>query len=219
MGKDSHSMNISELVSGKLPEIKKLLFSENAAAEATAEATAEEVKELKFEDAKLVDGTIVRIEPDIEVGATVSVIGEDGSTVEAPDAVHELESGVMVRTEGGVIVEVMEPEAEPAEEEAKDEEKEEEMAAEPFDSNKFKDEILGAVSALVKAEIDAAAFASTKKVDEVTEAVGMVTDIIEKMAATPKAKPTKKVGNPFNSNESQVDIASRVAQVMAAARK
>ena len=40
-------MNISELVGSKLPEIKKLLFSE----------TTEEA----FVDAKLVDGTIVRV--------------------------------------------------------------------------------------------------------------------------------------------------------------
>ena len=49
-------MNISELVSGKLPEIKKLLFSEEATPETpeTAETT-EEVVEHKFEDMKLVE--------------------------------------------------------------------------------------------------------------------------------------------------------------------
>jgi hypothetical protein len=54
-------MNISELVGKKLPEIKKLLFSE----------TTEEA----FVDAKLVDGTIVRVEPALEIGASVAVIG------------------------------------------------------------------------------------------------------------------------------------------------
>jgi hypothetical protein len=104
-------MNISELVGKKLPEIKKLLFSE----------TTEEA----FVDAKLVDGTIVRVEPALEIGASVAVIGEDGETVPAPDGEHELESGEVVRTEGGVIVEIMTPE--PVAEEA--EEVEEEMAA------------------------------------------------------------------------------------------
>ena len=228
MGKD-YQMNISELVSGKLPEIKKLLFSEEATPETTeapaTEPATEEVVEHKFEDMKLVDGTIVRIEPALEVGATVEVISEDAETLPAPDASHELESGTVIRTEGGVIVEILEAEApaeeveEEVEEEAK-KEKEEEYAAEPaFDSDKFKEDILGAVSELVKAEIDAAAFASKKNVDEVTEAVSLVTDIIEKMAATPKAEPTKKVANPFNPTNSQVDIAERIAQVMAASKK
>jgi hypothetical protein len=206
-------MNISELVSGKLPEIKKLLFSEEATPETpeTTETT-EEVVEHKFEDMKLVDGTIVRIEPALEVGATVEVISEDGETLPAPDASHELESGSIIRTEGGVIVEILEAEApaEEVEEEAK-EDKEEEMAAEPaFDSDKLKEDILGAVSELIKSEIDAAAFASAKKVDEVTEAVGLVTDIIEKMAATPKEAPSKKVANPFNKGTDYTALAEKM---------
>jgi hypothetical protein len=207
-------MNISELVSRKLPEIKKLLFSGGATPE-----TTEAVVEHSFEDAKLIDGTIVRIEPAIEIGATVEVISEDGETLAAPDASHELESGSVIRTEGGIIVEVLEAEA-PAEEEEAKEEKEEEMAAEPaFDSDKFKEDILGAVSELIKSEIDSAAFASKKNVDEVTEAVSLVTDIIEKMAATPKSAPTKKVANPFNPTITNADLAAKMAAVMAASRK
>lgn len=195
-------MNISELVGAKLPEIKKLLFSENETPE-VVEA---------FEDAKLQDGSIVRIDPSIEVGATVVVIGEDGETVPAPDAAHELESGVIIRTEGGVVVEVMEPEAAPEEPAV---EVEEEMAEVPaFDADAFKEDILGAVSNLIKSEIDAAAFASAKKVDEVTEAVSLVTDIMEKMAATPKEAPTKKVSNPFNKGVDYTDLAAKISAVM-----
>ena len=196
-------MNISELVGAKLPEIKKLLFSEKETPEVTTEA---------FEDAKLVDGSIVRIEPAVEVGATVVVISEDGETVPAPDAAHELESGVIIRTEGGVVVEVMEPEAAPEE---APEEVEEEMAEVPaFDADAFKEDILGAVSNLIKSEIDAAAFASAKKVDEVTEAVSLVTDIMEKMAATPKVAPSKKVSNPFNKGVDYTDLAAKISAVM-----
>ena len=196
-------MNISELVGAKLPEIKKLLFSENETPE-VVEA---------FEDAKLQDGSIVRIEPAVEVGATVMVISEDGETVPAPDAAHELESGVIIRTEGGVVVEVLEPEAAPEEEAP--EEVEEEMAEVPaFDADAFKEDILGAVSNLIKSEIDAAAFASAKKVDEVTEAVSLVTDIMEKMAATPKEAPTKKVSNPFNKGVDYADLAAKISVVM-----
>ena len=186
-------MNISELVGKKLPEIKKLLFSE----------TTEEA----FVDAKLVDGTIVRVEPALKIGASVAVIGEDGETVPAPNKEHELESGEVVRTEGGVIVEIMTPE--PVEEEA--EEVEEEMASEEkFDAEGFKADILSAVSELIKSEIAAAQFAKTEKVTDIEKAVGLITDIVEKMAATPKEEPTKKVPNPFNKGTNYAEIAEKM---------
>jgi len=195
-------MNISELVGKKLPEIKKLLFSD----------TTEEV----FVDAKLVDGTIVRVEPALEIGASVAVIGEDGETVPAPDGEHELESGEVVRTEGGVIVEIMTPE--PVEEEA--EEVEEEMATEEteekFDSEGFKADILSAVSELIKSEIAAAQFAKTEKVTDIEKAVGLITDIVEKMAATPKEEPSKKVANPFNKG---IDYSDMVEKMRAITKK
>ena len=171
-------MNISELVGSKLPEIKKLLFSE----------TTEEA----FVDSKLVDGTIVRYEV-LEVGAALSVVGEDGEIVPAQDGEHELESGDIVRTEGGVIVEIMSPE--PVEEEA-GEDKEEEMAAEEieekFDAEGFKADILSAVSELIENKIAEAQFAKTEKVTDIEKAVGLITDIVEKMAATPKEEPQRR---------------------------
>jgi hypothetical protein len=191
-------MNISELVGAKLPEIKRLLFSET---------------EQKFEDAKLVDGTIVRYES-LEIGAALSVVGEDGEIVPAPDGEHELESGDIVRTEGGVIVEIMSPE--PVEEEA-EEEKEEEMAAEEkFDAEGFKADILSAVSELIKSEIAAAQFAKTEKVTDIEKAVGLITDIVEKMAATPKEEPSKKVANPFNKG---IDYSEMVEKMRAITKK
>ena len=189
-------MNIPELVGKNLPEIKKILFRE----------TTEEA----FVDAKLVDGTIVRVEPALEIGASVAVIGEDGETVAAPDGEHELESGEVVRTEGGVIVEIMTPE--PVEEEA--EEVEEEMAAEEkFDSEGFKADILSAVSELIKSEIAAAQFAKTEKVTDIEKAVGLITDIVEKMAATPKEAPSKKVANPFNKGIDYSDMVEKMRAI------
>jgi len=187
-------MNISELVGKKLPEIKKILFSD--------------VVE-KFEDVKLVDGTIVRIEPAVEVGATVNVVAEDGSVLPAPDAEHELESGDIIRTEGGLIVEIMTPEApaEPAPAEAP-----EEMAAE-FDAEGFKADILSAVSELIKSEISKAQFAKISKVTEVEKAIGLITDIVEKMAATPKEEPSKKVANPFNKGIDYNDMVEKMRAV------
>ena len=189
-------MNISELVSKKLPEIKKLLFSE----------TTEEA----FVDAKLVDGTIVRVEPALEIGASVAVVGEDGEVVPAPDGEHELESGEVVRTEGGFIVEIMTPE--PVAEEA--EEVEEEMASEEkFDAEGFKADILSAVSKLIKSEIAAAKFAKTDKVTDIEKAVVLITDIVEKMAATPKEEPSKKVANPFNKGIDYTDMVEKMRAI------
>jgi len=193
-------MNISELVGKKLPEIKKLLFSE----------TTEEA----FVDAKLVDGTIVRVEPALEIGASVAVVGEDAEVVPAPDGEHELESGEIVRTEGGVIVEIMTPE--PVEEEA-GEEKEEEMAAEEvaaFDPEAFKLDIMDSVATLIQSEV--AKFAKTEKVSDIEKAVGLITDIVEKMAATPKEEPSKKVANPFNKG---IDYTEMVEKMRAITKK
>ena len=188
-------MNISEIVGAKLPEIKKLLFSE----------TTEEA----FVDAKLVDGTIIRYES-LEIGAALSVVGEDGEIIAAPDGQHELESGEVVRTEEGVIVEVLEPEAEEVEEEAKDEEKEEEMSAEvpAFDADAFKLDIMNSVATLIQSEVEK--FAKNDKVSDIEKAVSLMTDIVEKMAATPKEAPSKKVANPFNKGTNYAEIAEKM---------
>jgi len=188
-------MNISKLVGERLPEIKKLLFSE----------TTEEA----FVDAKLVDGTIIRYES-LEIGAALSVVGEDGEIVAAPDGQHELESGEVVRTEEGVIVEVLEPEAE----EEAEEEKEEEMSAEvpAFDADAFKLDIMNSVATLIQSEVEK--FAKNDKVSDIEKAVSLMTDIVEKMAATPKEAPTKKVANPFNKGTDYSELAAKISAVM-----
>lgn len=66
------------------------------------------VKEI-FLDAKLADGTQIKVEGDSLVeGAKVVVVTEQGE-VPAPDAVHELEDGSKVETKDGVIVKIEAP--------------------------------------------------------------------------------------------------------------
>ena len=61
------------------------------------------VKEI-FIDAKLVDGTVVKVEGDsLMEGAKVVVVTADAE-VPAPDGVHELEDGTKVETKDGIIV-------------------------------------------------------------------------------------------------------------------
>jgi hypothetical protein len=69
------------------------------------------VKEI-FVDAKLVDGTQIKVEGDALVeGAKVAVITEEGE-VPAPDGVHEIEDGTKVETKDGLIVKIEEAVAE-----------------------------------------------------------------------------------------------------------
>ena len=61
------------------------------------------VKEI-FVDAKLVDGTVVKVDGDaIAEGAKVVVVTADAE-IPAPDGIHELESGDKIETKDGVIV-------------------------------------------------------------------------------------------------------------------
>jgi len=61
-----------------------------------------------FVDAKLADGTVVKVEGDSVVeGAKVVVVTEEAE-IPAPDGVHELEDGSKIETKDGVIVKVEE---------------------------------------------------------------------------------------------------------------
>lgn len=68
--------------------------------------------ELSFVDAKLVDGTEIKVEGDsLMEGAKVVVKTEEGE-IPAPDGIHEIEGGMKVQTTDGIIVKIEEAEAE-----------------------------------------------------------------------------------------------------------
>jgi hypothetical protein len=74
------------------------------------EVVGGEIKTVKeiFVEAKLVDGTVVKVEGEgLVEGAKVVVVTADAE-VPAPDGVHELEDGTKVETKDGVIVKVEE---------------------------------------------------------------------------------------------------------------
>jgi hypothetical protein len=88
-------------------EIKKLMVQFGFLTEKETEIVAE-----IFVDAKLVDGTVVKVEGDAVVeGAKVLVVTAD-SEVPAPDGVHELEDGTKIETKDGIIASVAEAAAE-----------------------------------------------------------------------------------------------------------
>jgi hypothetical protein len=70
------------------------------------------VKEI-FIDAKLVDGTAIKVEGDSLVeGAKVVVVTEEGE-IPAPDGVHEISDGTKVETKEGIIAKIEEKLEEP----------------------------------------------------------------------------------------------------------
>jgi hypothetical protein len=183
-------MDIQERVKGKLAEIKKLLFNDEQAQ--------------KFVEATLVDGTVVSVEPAVEVGAVVSVIGDGGEMLPAPDASHELQDGTLVVTEGGIIVEIVavtEAPAEPAE-----------AAAEPnkpaaLSVDDIQAAVMAKVSQSIAERINSMKFAAAKDVaalkkenGELKKALGELADVFEAFVTAPVAEPKKKVSNPFKAD-------------------
>lgn len=61
---------------------------------------------VKFENAKLADGTIIQWEGDLGEGTPIMVVAEDGNTIPAPDATHVLENSTMVTTVGGLVTKI-----------------------------------------------------------------------------------------------------------------
>ena len=135
--------------------------------------------------ATLVDGTIVEWEGELAVGTAIFVQTGEG-LIPAPDAVHEVEGGLLVTTEGGVVTEIVEP-TEEVEIEVEAEVSAEFASLESFNelANKFV-EALARVEALEqKLEDREAAFNSMK------EAFGKTVDLVEKIAELPSEEPTK----------------------------
>jgi prophage DNA circulation protein len=77
-------------------KIKSLLFSE----------------EKKFENAKLVDGTIVQWEDELTEGTALNVVDADGNMMPAPDGAHEVDNGSIVTTVGGLVTKIEQKETE-----------------------------------------------------------------------------------------------------------
>jgi preprotein translocase subunit YajC len=189
-------MDIQERVKGKLAEIKKLLF---------ADAVPQ-----KFVEATLVDGTVVSVEPAVEVGAVVSVIGDGGEMLPAPDASHELQDGTLVVTEGGIIVEIVAVAEEPA--------APAEAAAEPnkpaaLSVDDIQAAVMQKVSQSIAERINSMKFAAAKDVaalkkenGELKKALGELADVFEAFATAPVDEPKKKVSNPFKAEKPNDNI-------------
>jgi|LauGreDrversion4_2_1035121.scaffolds.fasta_scaffold09925_6 hypothetical protein len=134
------------------------------------------VKEI-FVDAKLVDGTQIKVEGDsLMEGAKVVVVTAEGE-IPAPDGVHELEDGTKVETKEGVIARIEEKV-----EEAEGPEVEIELADEMVE---------GPAGSEVQVETP----------DPMVEFVALVKDMMEKISEKMKSMEDKveKMNAEFNS--------------------
>jgi hypothetical protein len=168
---------------------------------------SEDKKEVEMATATLVDGTIVEWEGELAVGTAIFVQTGEG-LIPAPDAVHEVEGGLLVTTEGGIVTEIVEPTEEVVEEEVALEEVAVEVPEE--------------VSAVVAAEVlEAIAEAIAPVLEEVEmmkeelkkikNGFSKTVDLVEKVANLPSEEPIKAPAK-LSKKEEQFANIIKIAQ-------
>lgn len=92
-----------EVSDGKISKIKMGDVEEEI--EETEEDTIEEMSEieLEFGDVKLVDGSVIRMEGDPQIGARVKKVGYDGALSAVVDGDYETVGGMVITIVGGSI--------------------------------------------------------------------------------------------------------------------
>jgi len=125
--RDTYGFNEKENNNEQMNNTEKTIFNKIKQLLSGSEAKEEEVViteeaiEVVFGEATLSDGTPIKWEGTLEVGTAIVVVTEEGD-IPAPDGEHELADGTaIVKTEGGLVTEIMEmemvaEEAEPVEE-------------------------------------------------------------------------------------------------------
>lgn len=105
----TNKQTIDNMSKETLDKVKKLIFGEEVK-EVEAEATPE-VTEVKLMAAELADGTMINIDPALEVGAMVTVEVE-GEVAPMPNGDYPLADGTVVTVMEGAITDIKEVEAE-----------------------------------------------------------------------------------------------------------
>lgn len=165
---------------------------------------SEEKQEVKMETATLVDGTIIEWEGELAVGTAIFVQTGEG-LIPAPDATHEVEGGMLVTTEGGIVTEIVEIE----------EEVEVEIAAtefatvESFNSllDKF-NEVVARLEAIENKNVEQEA-----KFNSMKDIFSKTVDLVEKVADLPSEEPTKAPAK-LSKKEEQFANIMKIAQTL-----
>lgn len=174
-----------------LEEVKRLVFGEEAP---KVENTAEVTEEQNFEAVTLSDGTMLQIEPSIEVGASVLIEDAELGMVPVPDGSYELEDGRIISVAGGLIEAIEEM----AEAEQVEEEMETETTTAPTMTEKEVRKIIESVETHFKSEIETLRNELANAKEEAKEINGKFISALEQMANEPTEKPKKETKNGFN---------------------
>ena len=153
-----------------------------------------EIKSVKeiFVDAKLVDGTKIKVEGEgLAEGAKVVVVTEEGE-VPAPDGVHELEDGTKVETKDGIIAKIEEVVSD-VEEEVESEEPELEVP-----SIAMEQEMLDMLKEFVKK--------MSEKMSNMETKMGEVESQFAAFKKEPAAKPIANGKTDFNKSYNNDDV-------------
>lgn len=181
-------MNSKEVIS----EIRTLLFG------------AEEEQKVEMATATLVDGTIVEWEGELAVGTPLFVQTGEG-LIPAPDATHEVEGGMLVTTEGGIVTEIVETESEVE----INIEANEFASLESFNSllDKF-NEVVSRLEAIEKKSAEQEA-----KFNSMKEVFSKTVDLVEKVAELPSEEPVKAPAK-LSKKEEQFANIIKIAQTL-----
>jgi hypothetical protein len=110
-----NKQTIDSMSKDTLDKVKKLIFGEEVK-EVTIEATPE-VTEIKLMAMELADGTMINVDPAVEVGAMVTVEVE-GVVAPIPNGEYPLADGTVITVSEGAISDIKEVEAEVEEEQS-----------------------------------------------------------------------------------------------------
>ena len=176
----------------------------------------EETKNEKFEDVTLADGTVLMVEPALEVGAAV-VITVDGEMMPAPDGDHVLADNSIISVEGGLITNIA-----PAEE--VEEEVVEELDSEATATVEKEREAKKVIESIVTEK----QFSDlTKEVEELkelakflkqdneaiqskyTEDFKELGELFKELFAEPTKEPVKTVKNPLKRESKNIFLATK----------
>ena len=163
-------------------------LTENTVEETFVEETiVDVVKEIAMAEIATADGSITLTYEgeELAIGSEIFVVTEDGN-IPAPDGYHDLAGDVTIKVEGGVITELEATEAE-AEIELEDDV----IIEEAFDMH---EELIKALSAEFKTQIDALKLDFTKQLNEVKGNV-------EKFSSEPATEKTN-----INKNSKKTDL-------------
>ncbi len=162
------------------------------------------IVEEKFLDAKLKDGTVIKVEgEELVEGAKVVVVTEEGE-IPAPDGVHELEDGSKVETKEGIVAKIEAPEMEEEPKIEVEVEAEEEVVEDKVDVT---EELYALLKDMMEKISD-----KMKKMEEKMEKVENDFENFKKEPATSKIK-TGKTEEKFSKENNLLE--DRIKTVMA----